>query len=217
MSTITLSRKQCGGITPLVRVDNDHIFTRESLIDKLFKPVVRNSKQAVNPSAGIHGHAINNKRFLILLSETHARQLFLLEPSKLDRTVRGVTSKTLIGWQYVVVDAPYTEVIQLDMPTKQEYDEAEAEQHWLHERDKLNKYMNNTKALDKAKKAGLTKTDIDPTKDAKLSDFIKKTEGAKTTIGQAYNEVEVGRRPANKKLAKRYDLARRRLKAKGLL
>ena len=80
------------------------------------------------------------------------------------------------------------------------------------------------KDLTKAKQVGLKVTDIDPNKDAKLSDFIKATEGVATNtderlvIGNAYQALGVvPKRPTDKKLAKRYDAARKRLKTKGLL
>lgn len=80
----------------------------------------------------------------------------------------------------------------------------------------MSRRTGNTK-LDKAKKAGLTVTDIDPTKNDKLRDFIDKTEGTGKAVMQAYNSLGVGARPTDKKLRKRFDAAQKRLKAKGLL
>ena len=81
--------------------------------------------------------------------------------------------------------------------------------------------MSRPSKLDKAKKVGLTVTDINPTENAKLNDFIEKTEGiAKEDTGvitEVYSELGVGRKPRDKRLAKRYVEARKRLKAKGLL
>ena len=80
--------------------------------------------------------------------------------------------------------------------------------------------MKEPKKLTAAKKVGLKITDIDPIRDAKLGDFIEKTEGVRkpTALEEAYEFLHAGRRrPADKKLAKRYDAARKRLRGKGLL
>lgn len=89
------------------------------------------------------------------------------------------------------------------------------------ERKRLIKSMRTTrepKHLTQTKKAGLKVTDIDPAKDAKLSDFMELTEGNKTPIEVAYQKLGVGAsKPTNTQLKKRYDAARKRLRKQGLL
>jgi len=77
--------------------------------------------------------------------------------------------------------------------------------------------MKEPKKLLEAKKKGLVITDIDIIRDSKLSDFIEKTEGRTYRIDEAYRDLGIGTKPKDKKLLKRYNAARKRLRNKGLL
>ena len=78
--------------------------------------------------------------------------------------------------------------------------------------------MKESTELTKAKKAGLKVVSKEPAKGSKVQRFIALTEGNVVELDNVYRTLSiVPKRPTNKKLAKRYDAARKRLKNKGLL